>query len=46
MQTFSYILNKTDYLKKLLNNLDDALKFECLGPAAAADRTAAIETKL
>ena len=40
------ILNKSDYVTKMGNILNDASKFECLGPAATADRTATIETKL
>ena len=39
-------MNKNDYVTKLGNILNDASKFECLGPAATADRTATIETKL
>ena len=40
------ILNKSDYVTKMGNILNDASKFECLGPAATADRTATIKTKL
>ena len=40
------ILNKSDYVTNMRNILNDASKFECLGPAATADRTSAIETKL
>ena len=40
------ILNKSDYVTKMGNILNDASKFECLGPAATADKTATIETKL
>ena len=40
------ILNKNDYVTKMGNILNDASKFECLGPAATADRTSTIETKL
>ena len=40
------ILNKNDYITKMGNILNDASKFECLGPAATADRTSTIETKL
>ena len=40
------ILNKSDYVTKMGNILNVALKFECLGPAATADRTATIKTKL
>ena len=40
------ILNKNDYVTKMENILNDASKFECLGPAATADRTSTIETKL
>ena len=40
------ILNKSDYITKMGNILNDASKFQCLGPAATADRTATIETKL
>ena len=39
-------MNKNDYVTKMGNILNDASKFECLGPAATADRTATIETKL
>ena len=34
------ILNKSDYATKMGNILNDASKFECLGPATTADRTA------
>ena len=40
------ILNKSYYVTKMGNILNDASKFERLGPAAKADRTATIETKL
>ena len=40
------ILYKSDYITKMGNILNDASKFECLGSAAMADRTATIETKL
>ena len=40
------ILNKSDYVTKMENIQNDASKVECLGPAATADRTATIETKL
>ena len=40
------ILNKSNYVTKMGNILNDASKFECLGPAATADKTATIETKL
>ena len=40
------ILNKSDYVTKMLSILNDASKFECLGQAATTDRTATIETKL
>ena len=44
--TGAVILNKRDYVTKMGNILNDALKFECHGPASMADRTATIETKL
>ena len=40
------ILNKNDCVTIMENILNDASKFECLGPAATADRTFTIETKL
>ena len=40
------ILNKSNYVTKMGNILNDASKFECLGPAATADKTATIDTKL
>ena len=40
------ILNKNDYVTKMGNILNDASKIKCLGPAATADKTATIETKL
>ena len=40
------ILNKSDYVTKMLSILNDASKFECLGQAVMTDRTATIETKL
>ena len=42
------ILNKSDYVTKMVNIRNGASKFECLGPTArpTADRTATIETKL
>ena len=40
------ILNKNDYVTKMGNILNGASKFECLSPAATADRTATIDTKL
>ena len=39
------ILNKSNYVTKMENILNDASKFECLDPAATADKTATIETK-
>ena len=40
------ILNKSENATKMGNIRKDASKFECLGPAATADRTATIQTKL
>ena len=38
-------MKKSDYVTKMGNILNDAPKFECLGPVATAERIVTIETK-
>ena len=40
------VMNKTDYVGKMMSILDDATKFRRLGPVGTHDRTSTIETSL
>ena len=43
---YKVILNKNDFIDKMLVILDDLSKFEKLGPTSNNDNTANIESKL
>lgn len=40
------ILNRSDYVNKMMSILNDATKFQVLGPVATHDKTMAVELRL